>query len=238
MDLHPVSHISVADAVERQLSAAIVAGIFAQGRALPAERQLAETLGVNRGAVREAIQRLAAAGLVQSRQGQGTIVLDYRRESGLDLLPSLLLQQGSVHGPTVRAIAELRACIGVDAARLAALRRAEPQAQSLRAALDAYLAAGQGQRQRPALRLWEEVVEASDNLAYRLAFNSLRRCYEPILDLLGGLLTQEIEDQAGHVSMVEAIVAGQPQLAEQHARALLAQGSAALQAMAEGLEQP
>lgn len=26
MDLHPVSHISVADAVERQLSAAIVAG--------------------------------------------------------------------------------------------------------------------------------------------------------------------------------------------------------------------
>lgn len=237
MTLHPIAHTSVADAVEQQLSAAIVGGTFSHGQALPAERQLAETLGVNRGAVREAIQRLAAAGLVQSRQGQGTIVLDYRREAGLDLLPSLLLQQGAVHGPAVRGIAELRACIGADAARLAASRRGEPQAEVLRAALRDYLGAGQGQRQRPALRLWEAVVVASDNLAYRLAFNSLRRCYEPILDLLAGLLAEEVEDQAGHIAMVEAIAAGQPELAEDHARALLAQGSAALLAMADRLDE-
>jgi GntR family transcriptional regulator, transcriptional repressor for pyruvate dehydrogenase complex len=236
MTLRPVAHVSVADAVEQQLSAAIVDGSFAHGRPLPAERQLAETLGVNRGAVREAIQRLAAAGLVQSRQGQGTIVLDYRREAGLDLLPSLLLQQGVVHGPAVRGLAELRACIGADAARLAASRLGEPQAGSLRAALDAYLGAGLGHRQRPALLLWEAIVEASDNLAYRLAFNSLRRCYEPILDLLGGLLAEEIEDQAGHLALVEAIAAGQPEQAERQARALLAKGSAALLDLAARLE--
>lgn len=238
MSLQPIAHTSVADAVEKQLSAAIVEGAFARGTALPAERQLAETLGVNRGAVREAIQRLAAAGLVESRQGHGTIVLDYRREAGLDLLPALLLQRGGVHGPAVRGIAELRACIGVDAARLAATRRSEAQAQALRRAWSAWLDAPEGQRAPPALRLWEAVVDASDNLAYRLAFNSLRRCYEPIMDLLAGLLADEVEHRAGHEAMVEAILAGRPDQAEAEARALLARGSAALQGLADRLEGP
>lgn len=57
-----------------QLERAILRGEYAVGERLPAERKLCEQLGVSRSVVREAIGRLASAGLVQSRHGSGTRV--------------------------------------------------------------------------------------------------------------------------------------------------------------------
>jgi GntR family transcriptional regulator len=48
------------------------------GDALPSERQLSEVYGVNRMTVRQAVDRLVEAGLVQRRQGAGTFVTDSR----------------------------------------------------------------------------------------------------------------------------------------------------------------
>lgn len=225
---------SRADEVERQLSAAILGGALAAGQTLPAERELAETLGVNRGAVREAIQRLAAAGLVQSRQGQGTRVLDFQREGGLDLLPGLLIQAERVHGPALRGLAELRTCIGVDAARRAARRQGEEE--PLRAAMRTLEQAPAGTRAAPALALWEAVIDRADNLAYRLAFNSLRRCYEPILGLVAPVLAAEVEDLDAHLHLGEAILAGRDEEAADRAALLLQRGEQALVALARGLE--
>ncbi|NYT38099.1 transcriptional regulator LldR [Allopusillimonas soli] len=45
------------------------------GDRLPSERQLAVVLGASRPCIREAIQKLASQGLLQSRQGGGTFVL-------------------------------------------------------------------------------------------------------------------------------------------------------------------
>ena len=46
------------------------------GDKLPAERELVEMLGVSRSSVRDAIRKLELLGLVEPRQGAGTVVRD------------------------------------------------------------------------------------------------------------------------------------------------------------------
>ncbi|AOZ03851.1 GntR family transcriptional regulator [Cupriavidus sp. USMAHM13] len=63
----------------RRMETALLDGTWAPGTRLPAERQLAEQYAVARNTVREAIQRLAARGLLQSRRGAGVYVTDQLR---------------------------------------------------------------------------------------------------------------------------------------------------------------
>src|SRR5436309_9846597 len=86
MELRLVEKESLADKVFEQLTAEIVSGRSAPGSALPSERKLSETLGVNRHVVREALKRLEQVGLIRISQGGATKVLDFRRTGGLDLL--------------------------------------------------------------------------------------------------------------------------------------------------------
>ena len=238
MSLHPVPRVSLSEGVVDQLMGEILAGRWDPGQALPSERTLAELLGVNRGAVREGIQRLSAAGLVQARQGDATRVLDYRETAGLDLLPRLLLRaDGQVDGAVVRAIAELRACIGSDAARLAA-GRVDPKASArLQACAQAMAdAPDRPARQVAALALWSAVIDAADNVAYRLALNSLVRSYLPVQALLCDLLAEELDDVAGHRAVVDAILRGRAELARDAAAALLSRGGEALSTLSLWLD--
>lgn len=67
--------------IER-LAQSIRLGVLVEGDRLPPERELADTLGVSRVTLREAIKALRDAGLVQSRRGRGggTFVATPRRE--------------------------------------------------------------------------------------------------------------------------------------------------------------
>ena len=57
-----------------QLAQLIASGEFAAGSRLPAERELAASLGVSRASVREAIISLEMSGLVEVRVGTGIFV--------------------------------------------------------------------------------------------------------------------------------------------------------------------
>ena len=67
--------------IER-LAQSIRLGVLEEGDRLPPERELAETFGVSRVTLREAIRALRDAGLVESRRGRGggTFVATPRRE--------------------------------------------------------------------------------------------------------------------------------------------------------------
>lgn len=66
--------MSAAESATRALYALIVDGGYGVGDRLPPERDLSETLGLSRPTVREAIGRLVAEGVLQSRRGSGTYV--------------------------------------------------------------------------------------------------------------------------------------------------------------------
>lgn len=72
-------------AVYRQLADAITEGAFAPGDRLPSTRALAADLGVARGTVQAAYDRLLGEGLTEGRVGAGTFVADLRRPASRSL---------------------------------------------------------------------------------------------------------------------------------------------------------
>jgi GntR family transcriptional repressor for pyruvate dehydrogenase complex len=236
--LRPVQRRSVPDEVFDQLVGDIVGGDLAAGDPLPSERRLAEVLGVSRPAVREALQRLAQAGLIEVRQGDTTTVRDYRRSGGLDLLPRLLAADGGPRLAVVRSILEARLALAPDVARRCALRRDEATVTRCRAVLAGLqaLPTDDPVAAQPLVdELWDHVVDGSDNLVYRLLFNALQQAYLPVRPVLAPALADELLDRVGQQLLVEAIDAGDGAKAAAAARRLVGRGTAGAMARLDAL---
>src|SRR5690606_27957910 len=80
---------TAADSVFETILADIVRGVYPPRSRLPAERELARTLGASRPTLREALGRLAEWNLVEARRGSGVIVLD-QRDWSFEVLPAYL----------------------------------------------------------------------------------------------------------------------------------------------------
>ncbi len=228
MGLSKIDRRTLSDAVFDQLSREIVDGRMEPGALLPSERELVQVLGVNRGAVREALKRLAQSGLVQIQQGGGTRVLDYRQSAGLDLLGSLMVRgDGEVDIRVARSVMEMRSALARDVARLAAERRTDASIHALRARVESMsMTDDLGQLQVLALDFWDVLVEASDNVAYRLAFNTLRDTYELIRGALVVVMADEVSDLDGHREVLSAIESRDADRAHRAAAALVQRGAA------------
>lgn len=120
-----LAHDIVAELTQR-----ILLGQLAAGDKLPSESAIVREHGVSRTVVREAISRLQASGLVETRHGIGTFVLPRDPRQGLHLKRDT--------ADSVRGIIELRMGLETQAAALAAWRRTEGQLQHMREALDDY----------------------------------------------------------------------------------------------------
>ena len=238
MALQPVSRRSVPEDVFEQILADVLSGEMQPGAALPSERRLAVVLGVSRPAVREALKRVAAAGLVEVRQGDATTVRDFRRHAGLDLLPRLLLHDGELDAAVARSILEARLHNGPKVAELAAERRRPGLAGLLEQSIVALESADDPvEQQRHALTFWDHVVDGSDSIAFRLMFNTLRAAYEPALPALATPMAAEVGQVQAYRALARAIAAGDPAAAAAAARELLEPATTALVAVLTALEE-
>lgn len=79
--------------VVAQIRSLIESGRLKRGDQLPTERELGETFRVSRATVREAIRTLESMKLVQSRQGDGTYVLDSSEETLVQPLAAALFHE-------------------------------------------------------------------------------------------------------------------------------------------------
>lgn len=231
MNLAPVARRSVVDGAYEQLAGEILDGRMAPGDVLPAERALTEMLGVNRQAVREALQRLAQDGLVTIQHGGATRVRDFHQSGALHLLPRLVLSvDGRIDRGVIRSVIEMRSAIGPDVARLAALRATATHLARIddAAALLDDASVPAARRSLVNLDLWDALVDASDNVAYRFAYNSLRACFEPVAGFVADYLTSELDDARTRRRLVAAVHDGKPDVAEAAARKLLGASAAAL----------
>ena len=200
----------------------ILGGTPAAGEPLPSERALAEELGCNRHAVREAVKRLQQARLVTVTQGGATRVQDWRASGGLDLLAQLPFTAGEAPDPALlRSILELRLCVGADAARRCAERAPATVLAALLAALAAQREAGPAEAPLRYAQLWDHVIDGADNIAYRLAYNSLLAGLDPGGELSRALFGAEAGDSGAAEALVTAIASGRPDAAAQAATDLL-----------------
>ena len=125
--------ISLAHEVMNDLMAKIRNGLYKPGEKLPTEPEVMAEQGVSRTVVREAISRLQAAGLVETRHGVGTFVLPATS------LPAHPLDFSTV--VTIRdvlAMLELRISLETEAAGLAAVRRTDEQLERMYQAVQAF----------------------------------------------------------------------------------------------------
>ena len=170
----PIPRASVPDHVFAQLREAIILGRYLPGERLPPQRALAAELEVNMASAREALKRLEQLRLVEVRHGDGTRVLDWRRSGCLEAL----VLRGGIDQPFVRDLFEARRLLLVEAARLAAVRRSDEQARSLRELADAVASAGDdGGRLRADWAFMAGLVESAGNLVFQLIMNSVRELY-------------------------------------------------------------
>ena len=210
----------ISDRVHASLRADILAGTLAPGEPVPSERRLAEDLGVNRHAVREALKRLEQAGLVTISQGGATRVRDWRDSGGLEIL--LDLQSGTEPpADLARSVLELRASVGVDAARRCAERADDATLRGI-AEMAERAAAAIGQDDLAVdvgyAELWRAVVLGSGNLAYRLALNSLMGALAAYPEVAGVVRPAEPKRVR---ALGRALAAADAGKAERAARALL-----------------
>jgi GntR family transcriptional repressor for pyruvate dehydrogenase complex len=108
-------------------------GRLATGAKLATEAALMAEFGVSRTVVREAISKLQASGLVETRHGIGTFVVGLGDASSFRIAPEQLATLRDVV-----AMLELRIGVETEAAGLAAQRRTADNLLAMRDALDAF----------------------------------------------------------------------------------------------------
>lgn len=131
--LSPLTRVSVTRDVTARLLDFLTSGSLTPGSRLPSERQLADALQVGRSAIRETLAALEVLGLVESRPGSGTYLL----QQTSDLLPTVINWGLTLRQPRTLDLVEARAELEVITARMAAERATPDDVGRLRAHLAA-----------------------------------------------------------------------------------------------------
>ncbi|HXH02306.1 MAG TPA: FCD domain-containing protein [Candidatus Competibacteraceae bacterium] len=216
--------VKIPDMVVHQLEATILEGIFKPGDRLPPERELSERFHVSRPSLREAIKKLEARGLVQTRRGGGTYVTRLLDTSFTQPLAELFQS----HPETLWDLLEMRQALEGVAAYYAALRRTEADLEILTRrfeAMNAVYAQKQG-------ALVESKVDAEFHLAIAEAAHNvvLLHIMRGLFDLLHSGIRTSLElmhTRIGaqdpihdhHRGLLEAVRAGDAERAREMAYA-------------------
>ena len=150
------------------------------GDLLPAERELARLLGVSRSSIRDAIRSLELIGLLEPRQGVGTIVREPSADSVTNPLTGVLLRKRKMVGELL----EVRKMIEPPLARRAALH----VSGTAIAAMEKILT-----RQHDKVRHGELAIEEDSEFHYQIALAADNSVVLKVVDVLMDLLRETRE---------------------------------------------
>lgn len=203
----PARRASRIDQVIEVLREELGSGRWPVGSRIPTEPELAELTGTGRNTVREAVQALVHAGLLERRQGSGTYVV---ADSELAVAVGRRVAEARN-----RDVLEVRRTLEVGAARLAATRRTAADVAELRELLARRTAA------RTAGDL-DDVAAADLALHRAIARASRNPVLSELYDHLIDAIAENVRVNIGvrlrtadndHADLVAAIVDGDPQRA-------------------------
>ena len=215
----------LSDRLAALLGAQIESGALQAGDRLPTEQRLAETHGVSRTVVREAVHQLRSRGMVQSRQGSGVYVAPRPDNQPLQFDPTVLTSvQAVVH------VVEVRRVLEGEIAALAAERATRAQIAALRRALkaidDAVAAGRDGVAED--LAFHRVIGEATGNPQFRLLLGFLEQYLREGMRITRGNEARRLDFmvavQREHRAIFEAIAARDPAAARRHATEHITRG--------------
>ena len=188
----------VPELVCERIEQLVLEGALSPGEKLPAERQLAEKLGVSRPSLREAFRILGTRGIVRSERGGGTYVTEKLNPTLEDPLLELISNAPESHADVL----ELRHAIESLAASLAAERRTDTDIQVLRTAY---------KRLIDSHRLGDPALEARADADFHLAIGAashnvvLLHVMRSLFSLLKKSIRFNLENLYGHTGMFEQV---------------------------------
>lgn len=177
-----VTKVSLVDEVLLAMRRMLSEETWASGSKLPSELELSRQLGVGRSTVREALRVLEHLGLVESRSGLGTYVIEQRMPEGQTRYPQ---------GPEALVeLYEFRRAIEIPAARLAAERRTADQMTRIKSAWrDCELAVKRDSADEFArldFLFHASIVEAAQNRFFHECYLSLQDAFARNVTLILG----------------------------------------------------
>ena len=197
------------DAILGQIIENIQTGELKAGGALPAERSMAESMGVSRPAVREVLRALELLGIVKSVPGGGNYITD-RLDTWLIGPLSLMFRLNNGY---LKQNQQLRAALERENAILAAKKCTPLDAAELRMIL-ARLDAAEQESDRGELdkQLHQKIAQIADNPMLYSVLTAADQLTESIISGTRSYImkkkqsAREVDDQ--HQRLVEAIAAG------------------------------
>ncbi|QIP87349.1 FadR family transcriptional regulator [Streptomyces sp. Tu 2975] len=182
-------------------------GLVPGGERLPAERELAERMGISRVTLREVLKVLTDQGLVESRRGRygGTFVLHRPDSHGEEEL------RRRVAGADVEDTLRFREVLEVGAAGLCAAHRlTDDGALRLRTALTATHDAPLTEYRRQDTLLHLTLAELSGSASLTAQYAAVRATLNDLLDCIPLLVRNLEHSQHQHTALVEAVLDGDP----------------------------
>jgi GntR family transcriptional repressor for pyruvate dehydrogenase complex len=173
-DFEVVRRQKVYEAVAEQIERLILKKLK-PGDKLPSERELAELLQVSRSSIRDAIRSMELMGLVEPRQGAGTIVCERPADSAVNPFADALKRRQEL----VSELLDFRKMLEPPLAARAATHASPDEILEMEEIL---------QRQEAKLALGESAMEEDAEFHYNVALASGNSVVLKVLDLLMDLL--------------------------------------------------
>jgi GntR family transcriptional repressor for pyruvate dehydrogenase complex len=210
-DFEAIRRNKVYEEVARQIERLILKKLQ-PGDKLPSERELAETLGVSRGSIRDAIRSLELLGLVEPRQGAGTIVREITADALVNPLANMLVRQRE----HVAELLDFRKMLEPPLAGRAAMHASPDEISEMEEIL---------RRQEAKLSKGEVAIGEDSDFHYSVALASGNGVVLKLLDVLMDLLRETRERSlqvagrpqkslAGHKRILAAIKRGDAEAAK------------------------
>jgi GntR family transcriptional repressor for pyruvate dehydrogenase complex len=179
-EFEAVRKTKVYEKVSQQIQRMIVDGLLKPGDMLPPERVLAETFQVSRSSLRDAIRSLELIGLLEPRQGEGTVVRDLSTDSLVNPIATMLVHKREM----LLELLELRRMIEPPLAARAAIEATDEEIADLEDIL---------RRQKEKVDRGELAVEEDSEFHYAIAQAARNSVVLKVVDVFMDLLRESRE---------------------------------------------
>ncbi|MFY0656939.1 MAG: pyruvate dehydrogenase complex transcriptional repressor PdhR [Neptunomonas phycophila] len=226
MTYQRVKQPKISDVIAQRMEEMILEGTLQPGQKLQPERELAKKFDVSRPSLREAVQKLAAKGLLNSRQGGGTYVSEDLGGSFTDPLLDLF----RTHPEAQYDLLEFRHALEGVTAYYAALRSTQADKEAIQAKYDELQSFHD-------IKAFDKEVSADVDFHLAIAAATHNMVLLHMMRAMFSLLRQHINDNLQniypkpgyrdkihhqHTKLLNAVLAGEPELARNAAHDHLA----------------